>query len=231
MMRRRDLLRRGACATAVLLARSIGVRRLLAAPAQAAAAPSPRWVIVFLSGGLDSLLTTDPKERKDVEPWVDLPYKPASIVETCGTRVGPLFAPVAHHVPKMAVVNGVQVNTANHQSGRLHFYGMRTGALNSAPTLAELLGALRDADVPLAVASTELLRDDFDRLTTASKSRRRGARARAALPGRSPRHGLAGGPRARRRRATRMPLASTTSSGARSRIEQRSGSFDRARAT
>ena len=91
MPRRRDLLRWAAAAlTGAALSRAGRVARAAPPPP---ARRGPRYLLsIYLSGGIDAVLTTDPRTRSEVEPGVDLPYAPDRIVEASGLRLGPSFA-------------------------------------------------------------------------------------------------------------------------------------------
>jgi uncharacterized protein (DUF1501 family) len=135
-VRRRDLLRAGIAAVACV---ALGDRTPLLAATRRAT--SPRYFLsLFLSGGIDAVFTTDPKTRADVEAWVDVPYAPSAIVDAGGLRLGPHFAPLAKHAPRMAIVNGVQVRTANHNTGREQLLRMRTGTRAEMPTIMQAIG-------------------------------------------------------------------------------------------
>src|SRR5262249_3113271 len=121
---------------------------------RAAAAPrrgvGPRYlVLVCPAGGIDAVLTTDPKERRDVDADVDVPFASAEIVSRGGVVFGPHFAPLLDEVPRMTVLNGVRTNSANHQSGLLHFQSMRQPVPRAAASLPEIFGQYRDTQ-PLA---------------------------------------------------------------------------------
>ena len=136
-MRRRDALKLGLSALVCLplSARVLSVR----AAVQSRARPR-HFVSLFLSGGIDAIFTTDPKTTKDVEAWVDVPYAPKEIVDAGGMRLGPHFASLAKHAPRIAIVNGVQVRTANHNTGREQFLRMRTGTRPDMPTVMQAIG-------------------------------------------------------------------------------------------
>jgi uncharacterized protein (DUF1501 family) len=144
-MRRRDALKLGLAALACV---PFGARSALSqapAPRDGRARTRPRYVMsLFLSGGIDAITTTDPKTRADVEAWVDVPYAPGAIVDAGGLRLGPHFAPLAKAAPRIAIVNGVQVRTANHNTGREQFLRMRTGTRADMPTLLQVIGLGRD---------------------------------------------------------------------------------------
>jgi hypothetical protein len=109
-----------------------------------AAAPSPAgkpryWMIVLLGGGIDGLLTVDPKRKRSVEPWVEVPFDWNEVSHGGGLALGPAFAPLAPMARTMAVLQGVAVNTANHQTGCAQFLRMRLGVTRSMPSFLDLL--------------------------------------------------------------------------------------------
>lgn len=116
-----------------------------------AAAGRPRYVVnLLLSGGHDTVYTTDPKTRGEVERDVDLPAA-GELVEVGGLRLGPHFAALAPHAARMAVLNGVQVGTANHETGLKQFFRLKTNVSERMPTALDLIGEHRDGQ-PLPVA-------------------------------------------------------------------------------
>lgn len=121
-----------------------------AVPRRALAVAKPRpggpryFVSIFLSGGIDPIYTTDPKVRSDVEPWVDVPYGPGAIVDAGAVQLGPHFAPLLPVVPRLAILNGIGLRTANHNTGSEQFLRMRTGTRPEMPSLLQLLGQHRD---------------------------------------------------------------------------------------
>ena len=79
-----------------------------------------------------------------MEPWVDVPYGRDEIVEAGALRLGPNFAPLAPVVGRMAIVHGVALRTANHNTGSEQFLRMKTGTRPEMPSLLQLLGEHRD---------------------------------------------------------------------------------------
>lgn len=126
-------------------------------PARAAEPSGPRYFVTFfLRGGLDAVYTFDPKTRAEVEPRVDVPYEPGAIVEAGGLQFGPHFKPLQGWAEKMAVVRGIQVKTANHETGAFQMIRMRTRVTTSMPSLYDVIGQNR-SDQPLgSVALGEL---------------------------------------------------------------------------
>jgi len=138
MPSRRDLLK---LALAAAGAASVP-RRAVAASVRPG---GPRYFVsIFLSGGIDPIYTTDPKVRADVEPWVDVPYGPDAILDAGAIRLGPHFAPLAPLAPRLAILNGIALRTANHNTGSEQFLRMKTGTRPEMPSLLQLLGQHRD---------------------------------------------------------------------------------------
>lgn len=109
----------------------------------------PRYfVTLFLRGGIDGVLTIDPKVKADVDADVDLPYGPDAIVDAGAVQLGPHFAKLKPYADKMAVVKGFQVHVANHESGAYQLLRMRTAVTANIPSLHEILGQRREQ--PLA---------------------------------------------------------------------------------
>ncbi|MDP2341919.1 MAG: DUF1501 domain-containing protein [Deltaproteobacteria bacterium] len=113
-------------------------------------APGPRYFVTFfLRGGIDPVYTVDPKVRSEVEAKVDVPYGADQIVDTGGVPFGPHFKPLAKWANQMAIVRGVQVKTANHETGAFQIVRMRTGVTTNMPSLFDVIGQTRDTQ-PLA---------------------------------------------------------------------------------
>lgn len=137
---RRDLFRGGLAAGAVL-----------ALPrARAATRRGPRILIqVFLSGGMDAVLTTDPKTRREVLPEIDVPYGEDEIHALGPHRVGPLLAPLGRHLSRAAIVNGVVGGTVSHITGGEQIHEMRRIHPDTGLGLTGTLGLLAGWDPPL----------------------------------------------------------------------------------
>ena len=144
---RRQLLQAAAAGAAAALC-PVAPRR---AVATGRTAPT-KLVHVFLRGGFDAILTTDPKVGKDVDATIDIPYAANQIIDVGGARVGPLFAGMKQHVPAMAMLNGVDNGTVGHGTGlnriltmKKH-YPIRRGL---ATSMTGALGGLLSHGMPL----------------------------------------------------------------------------------
>jgi uncharacterized protein (DUF1501 family) len=143
MWTRRDVLRLGLATGSLLL--SASPRATRAELSQPPRARKPRYtVILFLSGGIDPIWTFDPKQRSEIEPDVDLAYGPDQIVTSGGVRLGPHFATLAKYAGRMAIVNGVHLNTANHHTGHMQIIRLRTSVHGQMPSLLDILGSRRE---------------------------------------------------------------------------------------
>jgi len=118
-----------------------------------AAAGAPRYFVTFfLRGGLDAIYTMDPKVKTDVEARVDVPYGANDIVDAGGLQFGPHFKPLQKWAPNMAVLRGIQVKTANHETGAFQMMRMRSRVTTTMPTMHEVIGQVRDGQ-PLATVT------------------------------------------------------------------------------
>lgn len=124
-------------------------------PPVAAPATQPRyWVLMLLSGGHDTLYTTDPKTAQDVDEIVTLPAE-NKITAAGELRFGPHFAPLARWAPQLTAVNGVQVRTVNHETGQKQFFHLKTNIADVMPSALDII-ATRRSGQPLGVAYLNL---------------------------------------------------------------------------
>lgn len=138
---------------AYLAAGSLGCRR--GRRSASARGPHPiYWVQILLSGGHDTLFTTDPKTARDVDSMVTLP-KDDQITTAGDLRLGPHFAPLARWASSLAIVNGVQVRTVNHETGQKQFFHLKTNIMAGRPTTLDIIAGHRQGQ-PLGVAYLNL---------------------------------------------------------------------------
>jgi hypothetical protein len=128
-----------------------------ARPALAALKPrpknAPRYLVrIHTMGGMDSVVTTDPKRKSEVEPWVDVPFESKAIVDAGGVPLGPLFADLKKWPRAFTVLNGIAVGVANHESGLIYASRFRTRITEKTPTLFDIFGSYRDGQ-PLSSIS------------------------------------------------------------------------------
>jgi hypothetical protein len=92
---------------------------------------------------MDPVYTTDAKKVAEVESGIDIPYGPDQIVEAGNARLGPGLRALAPWMPKLAIINSVRQNSANHQSGLMNVLRCKSVASISTPTLLDILGVRR----------------------------------------------------------------------------------------
>jgi hypothetical protein len=120
----------------------------------ARSARGPRYVVqIALGGGIDTIWSADPKTRAEVDPVVDVSYASSQIISAGAFSVGPHLRALVPHARRMAILRGVRMFTANHQTGGRQLLRMRTNASPRAPTLLDIIGRHRDTQ---AIASISL---------------------------------------------------------------------------
>ncbi len=123
---------------------------------------APRYFMtIFMRGGIDAIWTTNPRTRSEVASGIDVPYGANEIVDAKGIPLGPLFAPLAARVSTMAILNGVQVQTANHETGAVQMARVRTGCTQRHPALLDIIGRRRDGQPLASVALGPLQNHDY----------------------------------------------------------------------
>jgi len=117
----------------------------------------PRYYVqLLLSGGHDTVYTTDPKTRGEVRADIDLPQD-NRIVEAAGLRFGPGFAPLSRFAGRLAFLNGVQVGTANHETGLKQFVRLKTNVAERMPGVLDIIGRQRKQEQPVGSIHLGLL--------------------------------------------------------------------------
>jgi hypothetical protein len=160
---RRDFMRLAAGTAAWLMAGGVGCGRGSAGrkngkdPDTSVNARRPRYYVqLLLSGGHDPVYTTDPKTRGEVRGDIDLP-RDNKIVEAGGVRLGPSFAPLGRLADRLAFVNGVQVGTANHETGLKQFVRLKTNVAERMPGALDIIGRQRRQEQPVGSIHLGLL--------------------------------------------------------------------------
>lgn len=110
---------------------------------------------MLLSGGHDTVYTTDPKRPEDVDQIVTLPAE-NRIVPVGDLRLGPHFAPLARWGSELTVLNGVQVRTVNHDTGQKQFFHLKTNISDVMPSALDIIATRRPKEQPLGVAYINL---------------------------------------------------------------------------
>lgn len=108
------------------------------------------FVQLFLHGGIDQILTTNPRRRGEVDPRVDVPYEEHDIVTQGGVRVGPLLAGLGPLLERVAIVSGVRVMSLAHKTATDNVRQMRSLVVNDQdPGIATTIGARLRGGRPL----------------------------------------------------------------------------------
>jgi hypothetical protein len=116
-----------------------------ARPSLAAPSKRPRYFLsIYLGGGIDQILTTDPKRKSQIAATTDRPYQDREIISEGGLQLGPLMAPIRHHAKRLTIINGVVTATVSHQTGALQHSRMKIGNDWDMPALVDLIGLARD---------------------------------------------------------------------------------------
>jgi hypothetical protein len=154
---RRDIVKLALGTGAWLASTSLGCgsKRRSEPKPEPAPAPQPRyWVLMLLSGGHDTLYTTDPKLSREVDDLVTLPTE-NRLVTAGELRLGPHFAPLSRWAPELTILNGVQVRTVNHDTGQKQFFHLKTNIVDVMPSALDVI-ATRRSGQPLGVAYLNL---------------------------------------------------------------------------
>ncbi|MEJ7596919.1 MAG: hypothetical protein WKG01_03330 [Kofleriaceae bacterium] len=128
---------------ASLAAAACGGKR---APARVETAARPRLprprslVLITMRGGLDAVMSTNPKLPKEVDASVDIPYSPSDIFEVNGNRFGPALKPIEPWLHMFAVVNNIHVGTVRHETGEPQLARLRTRVNPTVPTAPDVIG-------------------------------------------------------------------------------------------
>lgn len=107
-----------------------GLASLAIAPRLSRATASrrtPYHLFVQLGGGLDAILTLDPKTRTEVDPSVDLPYDARSIHSTGELALGPHMVSLAPWMGRATVLRGVLTGSVAHAPATYQLLLMRRG--------------------------------------------------------------------------------------------------------
>src|SRR5207253_2475417 len=140
------------------LARSEPARPAPARPAPARPAPArsggakeararPHYMVqVVLAGGVDAVLTVDPKTSG---PGIDPGYREQERLRGKRRMYGPLFKELLRHEGDLSLVHGVRVDTVSHPEGHLMLLKGRVTSSESAPFAGDQLGAALSGDAPI----------------------------------------------------------------------------------
>jgi uncharacterized protein (DUF1501 family) len=118
----------------------------------------PRALVqVLLRGGMDQMLTTDPKTPREVVSRIPIPYSESDIRMIGGGRFGPNVKPIERWLPRATVLNGILCSTVSHPAGEQNIHEMRRQYPRDAGIgLAGTIGTLLRGKRPLADVRLDL---------------------------------------------------------------------------
>ncbi|WP_224370153.1 DUF1501 domain-containing protein [Hyalangium versicolor] len=124
---------------------------------------SPRQYVVniFLWGGLDGVLTVDPKDATASGHRIQPGYRPDERRQGSHRLFGPLMGALSRHDAELCLVHGVRTETLAHPLGERFVRRGRVKASARAPWLGELLGASLPGDAPMAHLALGASPEDF----------------------------------------------------------------------
>ncbi len=113
---------------------------------------SPRQYVVniFLWGGLDGVLTVDPKAAGSSGSRIQPGYRAEERLQGSHRLYGPLMGELIRHDADLCLVHGVRTDTVAHPVGERVVQRGRVQASAREPWLAEVLGAVLPGNAPLS---------------------------------------------------------------------------------
>jgi hypothetical protein len=107
-------------------------------------------VSIFLWGGLDGVLTVDPKDASLTGGRIEPGYRAEERRQGTHRLFGPFIGGLLRHDADLCLVHGVRTDTEVHPLGERVAQRGRVKAAASAPWLGDLLGAALPGDAPMA---------------------------------------------------------------------------------
>jgi hypothetical protein len=102
-----------------------------------------------------------PKTAREVEAGIDAPFSANQLLEIGAHRIAPPFEPLKSVAGKIAVLSGVRVQTANHQTGHEQFLRMRTRTGGLMDVMTTLLAPSSDGPPLPSVMLGTMKADDY----------------------------------------------------------------------
>lgn len=118
-------------------------------------------VSVFLWGGLDGVLTFDPKDAALTHGRIEPGYRSDERQKGTHRLFGPLMGGLLRHDADLCLVQGVRTDTEFHPIGERTVQRGRVKASAQDPWLGDLLGAALPGDAPLPHLALGQSPDDF----------------------------------------------------------------------
>jgi hypothetical protein len=118
-------------------------------------------VSIFLWGGLDGVLTVDPKDATTSGSRIEPGYRADERLPGTHRLYGPLMGELLRHDADLCLVHGVRTDTVAHPLGQRFVQRGRVKASASAPELGALLGASLSGDAPIPHLALGQPQEDF----------------------------------------------------------------------
>jgi hypothetical protein len=119
-------------------------------------------VNIFLWGGLDGVLTVDPKDATASGGRIEPGYRAGERLQGTHRLFGPLIGGLLRHDAGLCLVHGVRTGTVAHPLGERTAQRGRVNAPTSAPWLGDLLGAALPGDAPIPHLALGQSPDSFE---------------------------------------------------------------------
>ncbi|KFE65302.1 DUF1501 domain-containing protein [Hyalangium minutum] len=125
---------------------------------------SPRQYVVsvFLWGGLDGVLTVDPKDAALTRGRIEPGYRADERRQGTHRMFGPLVGDLLRHDAALCLIHGVRTDTELHPVGERTAQRGRVKASAHEPWLGELLGAALPGDAPIPHLALGQTPEDFE---------------------------------------------------------------------
>jgi uncharacterized protein (DUF1501 family) len=112
--------------------------------------PAPRHVVqIILAGGMDALLTVDPKDQAAVGTTIDVGYRADERVRGRERLYGPLMGALLRHEAELCLVHGVRVDTTAHPDGYRSLYRGRANVSPSSQLIGDACGQVLPGGAPI----------------------------------------------------------------------------------
>jgi hypothetical protein len=130
------------------LAAGLGARQRVAAADQRADEPRRHLVTIVLSGGVDCVLTIDPKDPS-TGSQVECGYKASERLRGKRRFYGPLMGDLMRHEESLCLIHGVRSDTVAHMNGLAMIYRGTIDLSPSTPWIGDVIGAALPGSAPI----------------------------------------------------------------------------------
>jgi uncharacterized protein (DUF1501 family) len=132
-----------------LLAGALGCRRAFGRR-PVAASQQPHYVVqILMNGGVDPVLTLDPRDPTTVAGTIDCLYTGDQRLSGRRRLYGPLMKELLRHERDLCILQGVRVDTVSHIDGEEMLSRGRTAYGPSTPWIGDVIGPLLPGGAPI----------------------------------------------------------------------------------